>query len=54
MLVVRGQRAISYAPIHEMSKVEDGTPGFEERFGQDRDSVAEATRKKMASRAASK
>ena len=29
-----------------MSKVEDGTPGFEEKFGQDRDSVAEATRKK--------
>ena len=32
----------------------DGTSGFEEKFGQDRDSMAEATRKKMPSRAASK
>ena len=54
MLVVRGQRAISNAPIHKVSKVEDGTPSFEERFGQDRDSMAETTRKKMASGAASK
>ena len=54
MLVVRGQRAISHAPIHEMSKVEDGMPGFEEKFGQDRDLMVETTRKKMASRAASK
>ena len=54
MLVVRIQRAISYAPIHEVSKVEDGTPSFEGKFGQDRDSMAEMTRKKMASRAASK
>ena len=49
-----GQRAISYAPIHEVSKAENGTTSFEEKFGQDRDSMAETTRKKMASRAASK
>ena len=47
MLVVRGRRAISYAPVHEVSKVEDGTPSFEEEFGQDMDSIAETTRKKM-------
>ena len=45
MLVVRGWRAISYAPVHEVSKVEDGTPSFEENYRQDRDSMAETTRK---------
>ena len=53
MLVVRGRRAISYAPAHAVSKVEDVTPSFEEKIGQDMDSMAEMTRKKMVSRAAS-
>lgn len=52
-LVVRRWRTISHAPVHEVSKVEDATPKFEEKLGQDGDSVAEATRKKMVSRAAS-
>lgn len=29
-----------------MSKVEDKTPSFKERFGQDKDLLAEATRRK--------
>ena len=48
MLVVRRWRK-----IHEVSKIEDAAPRFEEKLGQDRDPVAEATRTKMASRAAS-
>ncbi len=35
-------------------KVEDRMPGFEEKSGQDRDSIAETTGKKVVSRAASK
>lgn len=37
-----------------MPKVDDATPNLEEGVGQNRGSVAEATRKKMVSRAASK
>ena len=54
MLVVRGREAISYAPVHEVSKVEDGTPSFEEKSGQDRDSMAETTRMEMVNRDVSK
>ena len=54
MLVVRIWGAISYALVHKFSKVEDATPNFEERFGQNRNSTAETTRKKLVSRAASK
>ena len=41
MLVVRGRKAIRYAPVYEVSKVEDGTPSFEDNFRQNRDSLAE-------------
>ena len=54
MLVVRRQRAINYAFVFQVSKVEDGTPRFEEALGQDRDSLAETSRKKIVSGAASK
>ena len=53
MLVVRRWRTVSHASVHIVSKVEDAAPRFEEKLGRDRDPVAEATRKKMASRAAS-
>lgn len=45
MLVVRGWGIIRYKLIHKVSKVEDGTPKSEEKFGQNRNSMAEATRK---------
>lgn len=46
MLVVWRRRAISFALVYQVSKVEDGTPSFEEEFKQDRDSMAETARKK--------
>lgn len=33
--------------LHLYTKMEDGTPSFREKFGQDRDSMAETTKKKM-------
>ena len=53
MLVVQGLGATNYAPLHEALKVEDGTPSFEKKIGQCRDSMAGTTRKKIISRAAS-
>ena len=40
--------------IHKVPKVENVTPNLDEGVGQNRDSVAEATRKKMVSKTASK
>ena len=54
MLVVRGRKAISSTSVYKVSKVEEGTPSSEEEFGQARNLMAEATRKEMVIRAASK
>ena len=43
MLVVREQRAICPTPIYKLSKVEERTPSFEEKFGKGWDSVAKTT-----------
>ncbi len=49
MLVVRRWRAIGSAPVHQMSKVEDGTSGPEKGSAQDRDSMAKTTGKEVVS-----
>ena len=54
MLVVRRRGAISHTPVHKVSEVEDRTSSLKEESRQNRDSVAETTRKEMASRAVSK
>ncbi len=51
MLVAREQRAICPTSIYKLSKVEERTPSFEEKFGKGWDAVAKTTRKEMASRA---
>lgn len=50
---MRRRKTISHIPVHKVLKVENEVPKFNEKLGQDRDPVAEATQKKMTSRAAS-
>lgn len=54
ILVVWSWKAISFAFVHQMAKVEDKTPGSQEKSAQDRDSMANTAGKKVVSKTASK